>query len=137
MRDVLMSVLQERSPHWDSWLYTLGLDGSEADVPFCSARLRAHRPASGHLWAVSDRCSRQYVLRSVSTWNQNQHEDVKTYPLQLSQRNGRKSRTWQYSSWQCAPMDSTSPRDISTNVCGLDVAMVADVVEVYQVERRE
>ena len=31
------------------------------------------------------------------------------YPLQLSQGNGRKSRTLQYSIWQCAPIASTSP----------------------------
>lgn len=44
------------------------------------------------------------------------------YPRQLSQRNGRKSRTWQYSIWQCAPTASTSPPFISVKVSEVMVA---------------
>lgn len=31
------------------------------------------------------------------------------YPLQLSQRKGRRSSWWQKGIWQCAPIASTSP----------------------------
>jgi hypothetical protein len=44
------------------------------------------------------------------------------YPLQLSQRKGRKSRTWQYSIWQCAPMASRSRPSITVKLSlGVDV----------------
>lgn len=47
-----------------------------------------------------------------------------TYPLQLSQRNGKKSSTWQYSIWQCAPTASTSPPFIAVKLSvGVEVML--------------
>lgn len=54
------------------------------------------------------------------------------YPLQLSQRNGRKSRTWQYSIWQCAPTASTSPPFIAVKLSmGVEVMLAAQTTNLY------
>jgi hypothetical protein len=54
------------------------------------------------------------------------------YPLQLSQRNGKKSRTWQYSILQCAPTASTSPPFIAVKLSvGVEVMLVAQTTNLY------
>lgn len=82
-------------------------------------RRRAHSPALGHLWAVSLRWSRQYVLR------------------QDSQRNGRKSSWPQYSNWQWRPIDSRSESAIC--VKDSDLLLAVDMLKegVVDINRKE
>jgi hypothetical protein len=130
-RGVLMRVLQLGSAHCCSWVRMLGFAerGELLLGPwFRAARLRAHSPALGHSWEVSLRWSRQNflgrVLVRLALGDDDDVRETCPYPLQLSQRKGRRSSWRQKGIWQWAPIASTSPVDILLKDSGWLVGLV-------------